>query len=321
MNRQSGGIFMENIKVVFFGTPVFACAVLQTLLDEHYDVIAAVSQPDKPVGRKHILEKTPVKLLAEKYGIPVIQPVKLRAESSLVTDLEPDLIVTCAYGQIIPDDILACPKYGCVNIHPSLLPRYRGGAPVHRAVWAGDAQTGVCLMEMVHRMDAGRVWARTYVSIDPDDTTESLNVRLIDASVNLVREYLPAYIRGELKGEEQDESLVVIARNIAPEEEQVHFSAEDIQNLYNHVRALIDWPVSYGIVDGKRIKFYRAGMEKGETGSCPGTILGFRDHAMTVACKGGVLKVYELQPEGKKKMTADAFANGAGRSFIGKIFE
>ncbi len=312
---------MENIKVVFFGTPEFACSILKTLLDEGYNVIAAVSQPDKPVGRKHVLEKTPVKKLAEQFNIPVIQPAKLRAESYLVTDLHPDLIVTCAYGQIIPDDVLSCPGYGCVNIHPSLLPKYRGGAPVHHAVWSGDTQTGVCLMEMVHRMDAGKVWARTFVDIDPDDTTESLNIRLIEASVNLVKEYLPKYIAGELEGEVQDESKVVIARNISREDEQVHFMTEDIHQLYNHIRALIDWPVSYGIADRKRIKFYKARMETGDTGNKPGTILGFKDHAMIVACRGGILKVYELQPEGRNKMTADAFANGAGRSFIGKIFE
>ncbi len=319
--KRCGGSEMENIRIVFIGTPEFACPILQTIYDEGYEVIAAVSQPDRPAGRKHVIMPTPVHALADRLNIPVLQPEKLRLEYEKVTALEPDLIVTCAYGQMVPEAVLKAPKYGCLNIHPSLLPKYRGGAPIHHAVWAGDSETGVCLMEMVKAMDAGRVYARKVLPIGPDETTAELSERLIEAGCELIREALPAYLRGELPGEEQDDSQVVIARNISRDDEQVHFGTEEINTLYNHVRALIDWPVSYGIMDGKRIKFLKAGKEIKETAGGPGEILGFRDHAMEIACMGGILRIYELQPEGKGRMSADAFANGAGRQLIGHRFE
>lgn len=312
---------MDDLKVVFIGTPEFAVHILQTLIDEKYNIVAAVAQPDKPTGRKHLLTPTPVHALADQYHIPVLQPVKLRLQSQEVLDLKPDLIVCCAYGQMVPDDILAAPKYGCVNIHPSLLPKYRGGAPVHHAVWAGDTKTGVCLMEMVHAMDAGRVYACNEVKIGPDETTEELNTALEEASATLLKTALPEYLKGNLPGIPQEESLVSIARNISREDEQVSFAKEEINTLYNHVRALIDWPIGYGMVEGKRIKFLKARKEIKAVTEAPGTILGFQDEAMEIACNGGVLKIYELQPEGKSRMSAAAFANGAGRALVGKQFD
>ena len=173
---------MNSPRIVFFGTPEFACTVLQALIDEEYNIVAAVSQPDKPVGRKHIIESTPVHALAEKYGIPVVQPDKLRQQADEVLAYDPELIVTCAYGQIIPQTILEYPRLGCVNIHPSLLPKYRGGAPIHHAVLNGDEKTGVCLMEMVNKMDAGRVYACHEVMIGEDMTTAELEEILKEES-------------------------------------------------------------------------------------------------------------------------------------------
>ncbi|MBR2991219.1 MAG: methionyl-tRNA formyltransferase [Solobacterium sp.] len=310
-----------DVRVVFIGTPEFAVTVLDTLVAEKYNVVAAVSQPDRPVGRKRIIEMTPVHAAAERYGIPVLQPEKLKEGIPEILSYDPDLIVCCAYGQFIPMSLLNAPKYGSVNIHPSLLPKYRGGAPVHRAVWAGDKETGVCLMEMVKEMDAGRVYAREIVPIDPDDTTQSLNIRLEAASAELIRKALPAYLRGELAGEAQDESKVVIARNISPEEECVSFREGDVHAVYDHIRALIDFPVAYGMIDGKRVKFYACRMRVCDIQEMPGTVLGFRDHAMEVACEGGILRVLELQAEGRKRMNADAFGNGAGREWIGRRFD
>ena len=312
---------MKDLKIVFFGTPVFACSVLQALIDEGYSIAAAVSQPDKPVGRKHVIQPTPVHALADRYSIPVIQPDRLKDAAEEIIGLAPDLIVTCAYGQFVPSVILQAPKYGCVNIHPSLLPKYRGGAPVHRAVMNGDTETGVCLMEMVKAMDAGRIWSCRRTEIGPDMTTQQLNTVLEEISRQIIIEDLPKYIAGELEGIEQDPEGVVLAPNIAREEEQVVFAEESADRAYNHIRALIDWPVSYGIIGGKRIKFFAAGREKGDTGRQPGTVLGFADHAMRIAAEGGVICVKELQPEGKGRMSADAFANGAGRALIGKVFD
>lgn len=311
---------MENIRVVFIGTPVFACDILKTLVEENYHVVAVVSQPDKPSGRKHEIKPTPVHALADSYNIPVLQPEKLSKEYQMLLNYKPDLVVTCAYGQIVPEAILKEPRYGCLNIHPSLLPKYRGGAPVHHAIWAGDKETGVCLMEMVKAMDAGKVYARTIVQIDEDDTTETLNLKLRKSSCELLKEYLPKYLKGELPGESQDESKVVIARNISKEDELVHFKEEDINELYNHIRACIDWPIAYGLIEGKRLKFYKVRKEVIEHSIEPGTIVGYEDHALKIAAKNGYLKVYELQLEGKNRMDADAFMNGLGRQYIRKVF-
>ena len=312
---------MKDPRIVFFGTPDFACTVLQALIDGNYQVVAAVSQPDRPVGRKHVIMPTPVHALAEENSIPVLQPEKLRQEADEILAYQPDLIVTCAYGQIVPDTILQYPQLGCVNIHPSLLPKYRGGAPIHHAILNGDDRTGVCLMEMVRKMDAGRVFACHEVAIGEDMTTAELEVILKEESIRIINEELPRYIAGELEGIEQDEEHVVLAPNISREMEQVRFAKEDVNTAYNHIRGLIDWPVSYGVLEGRRYRFYKAAKQIKAHDNTPGEVLGYENGAMNIAAKGGIIKIYELQPEGKKPMGADQFANGAGRSLVGKVFE
>ncbi|MBR2669033.1 MAG: methionyl-tRNA formyltransferase [Solobacterium sp.] len=312
---------MKDLRVIFMGTPVFACSVLEALIEEKYNVVLVVSQPDKPVGRHHQVVSTPVHELADKYGIPVLQPERLREETEKILEYTPDLIVTCAYGQFVPEVILNYPKYGCLNIHPSLLPKYRGGAPVHHAVWNGDTETGVALMEMIKKMDAGRVYAVKRVPIGPDETTEELNLRLMEVSKELIRDALPEYLEGNLSGTEQEEEKATIARNISKEDECISFKKEDLHQVYNHIRALIDWPVAYARINNKRLKIYRAEIREGGCTEEPGTVLGFRDGAMEVACTGGILRILELQPEGKKRMKAADFANGAGRALTGSCFE
>ena len=312
---------MKDLRVIFMGTPVFACSVLEALIEEKYNVVLVVSQPDKPVGRHHQVVCTPVHELADKYGIPVLQPEKLREETEKILEYAPDLIVTCAYGQFVPEVILAYPEYGCLNIHPSLLPKYRGGAPVHHAVWNGDTETGVALMEMIRKMDAGRVYAVKRVPIGPDETTEELNLRLMEVSRELIREALPEYLEGKLTGVEQEEEKATIARNISKEDEYLSFAKEDLHQAYNHIRALIDWPVAYARINNKRLKIYRAEIREEVCTEEPGTVLGFHAGAMEVACTGGILRILELQPEGKKRMKAADFANGAGRSLVGSRFE
>ena len=319
--RVTGGFAMGEIKVVFFGTTDYSAAVLGTLLEEGYQVSAVVTQPDKPVGRKKILTAPEVKVFAEAHGIPVLQPVKLSEEPDCVCSLNPDLIVSCAYGQLIPVSIIEAPKYGCLNIHPSPLPKYRGGAPIQRAVMNGDTSTEVCLMEIAEKMDAGKVYARIPAEIGPDMTSSELFEALKAPGCQLIRTFLPKYLNGELPGEVQDENGVVIARNIKREEEFVSFANESLDPLYNHIRGLLDEPGAHGIINGKRIKFARVRKEDHDTGEAPGTVIGIADHAMRIAAKGGVLLVYELQMEGKSRMDADAFYNGAGRQLIGKVFE
>lgn len=312
---------MKEKKIVFFGTPQFACAVLEALIEEAFNVVAVVSQPDRPVGRKRIIEPTPVHALADAHAIPVLQPNKLKEALEEIQSYQPDLIVTCAYGQFIPESILKIPTLGCVNIHPSLLPKYRGGAPVHHAILNGDTETGVCLMEMVKEMDAGKVYTVHHCPIDENDTTASLNIKLMDISKQIIKEDLIRYMNGELPGEAQDESKVVIARNISPEEEKISFAQEDVNQVYNHIRALYDWPIAYGFIEGKRIKFFQASKEVKDHSYQRGEVVGFENGQMVIACAGGLIYINELQPEGKGKMMAKDYANGAGKGTIGKVFE
>ena len=312
---------MKQIRIIFFGTTEFASGILQTLIDEGYNVVAVVSQPDKPVGRKHTIQMTPTHVLADQYQIPVIQPDLLKEHVDDVLRYEPELILTCAYGQFVPVRILEYPRYGCINVHPSLLPKYRGGAPIHHAVMGGETETGVSLIQMTKAMDAGDIYARVTTPLGKDETMAELNERLLVLSKQLVKDHLEDYIAGKLVGQPQDDSKVILGLNITREEEKVQFAVENVQTLYNHIRGLIDWPMPYGMVDGKRMKFCKVRMRKEDHQVKPGEILGFKNHSMEVASIGGIIEVYELQPEGKSRMTADAYANGAGRNMIGKVFE
>ena len=312
---------MKQTRIIFFGTTEFASGILQTLIDEGYNVVAVVSHPDKPVGRKHTIQMTPTHALADQYQIPVIQPDLLKEHVDDVLRYEPELILTCAYGQFVPVRILEYPRFGCINVHPSLLPKYRGGAPIHHAVMGGETETGVSLIQMTKAMDAGDIYARVTTPLGKDETMAELNERLLVLSKQLVKENLEDYIAGKLVGEPQDDNKVILGLNITKEEEKVQFAVEDVQTLYNHIRGLIDWPMPYGVVDGKRMKFCKVRMRKEDPQVKPGEILGFKNHAMEVASIGGIIEVYELQPEGKSRMTADAYANGAGRNMIGKVFE
>lgn len=312
---------MKNTRIVFFGTTTFACGILQTLIDEKYNVVAVVSQPDKPVGRKHVIQPTPTHTLASQYQIPVVQPDVLRNHIEDVLQYEPELILTCAYGQFVPMKILEYPKYGCMNVHPSLLPKFRGGAPIHHAIMHGEEMTGVSFIQMTKAMDAGDIYAQVTTPIDKDETMAQLSDRLLVLSKQMIKDHLEDYILGNLKPVVQQEDQVILGLNITKEEEKVSFQSEEVHALYNHIRGLIDWPMPYGIVDGKRMKFTHVRMREDNHHKQVGEILGFTNHAMEIACQGGILEVFELQPEGKSKMSADAYANGAGRQMIGKVFE
>ena len=303
------------------GTPEISAYVFEAMINAGYHFVGLVAQPDHPVGRKGIIEKVPTKVVAEKYNIPVFQPIKIRNDYSFIDGIKPDLVITLAYGQIVPEEFLNKVPMGCLNLHGSLLPKYRGASPIQTALINNEKVTGVTLMEMVKAMDAGDVFARTIVPIDPDETFTELNQKLKEESVRLIKEMLPLYIDGKLERMPQAEEGIVIARNISKEQEKLSFDKEELHVLYNHARALIDVPCAYGMIENKRIRFFKARIEETQHNAKPGEVLGFKDHAMEIACIGGILKIYELQPEGKKRMDADAFKNGAGRALIGKCFE
>lgn len=305
---MKGNKKMEDIRVIFMGTPIFACSILQTLIDEKYNVVAVVSQPDKKVGRKQLIQETPIKQLANKYHLDVLQMDSIKEEYEKVLAYRPDLIVTCAYGQFIPKVILDYPKYGCINIHASLLPKLRGGAPIHKAIINGDDKTGVTIMQMIPKMDAGLMYAKKEVEIGPDDTTSILHDKLMVAGSELLKQMLPDYLDGKIQGIKQDEQEATFAYNISKEEEYITFK-QDVNKAYDHIRGLIDWPVGYGMINGQRIKIYKACKILKEHQDKLGKAI-MKDNMILIACKQGYIGLLEVQLAGKKKMSAKDFYNG-----------
>lgn len=311
---------MEKPRIIFMGTPDFACGILDSLVDMGQNVVAVVSQPDKKVGRKQILQETPVKMRAKGYGIPVIQPINIRVDYQGIIDYKPDLIVTCAYGQIVPEIVLDCPKFKCINVHASLLPKYRGGAPIHWAVINGEKETGITIMYMAKKMDAGDILTQKSVEIANDDTTSDMYNKLEIIGKKLLEETLPKLLKEQLIPLVQNDNEVTYAWNISKEQEFVSFK-RPVQEVYNHIRGLISWPVGYGIVDGKKIKFHKVSMKQTSKQTNPGEIIELCNQGLAVACLEGIIYISELQVEGKTKTSAKEFYNGLGQKLIGQYFE
>jgi len=309
---------MKN-RVLFMGTPEFAVSILQCLLDQDIEVVGVVSQPDKPVGRKQVLTPTPVKTLALAHQIPIYQPNKIKELAPIIEELKLDLIVTCAYGQFIPSIILEAPKYGSVNVHASLLPKYRGGAPIHKAIINGETETGVTLMRMVKAMDAGAMIASVKVAITEDDDVGSLHDKLKVAGATLLQENLNDLLTSNVTEIPQDESQVTFAFNITPEEEFVSFK-RDVRVVYNHIRGLSPWPIGHGLINGKKLKLIKA-FKIVEVHDHPlGEFVAF-EKGLKIACEGGYVVITQCQYEGKERMDAAAFYNGLGKTLIHGIFE
>ena len=237
MNKQS-------LKLVFMGTPDISAKVFEAMILDGYQFVGLIAQPDRPVGRKGELEKVPTKVVAEKYGIPVFQPVKIRKEYDFVKELNPDLIITLAYGQIVPQGLLDIPRYGCLNLHGSLLPKYRGAAPIQYALINNEKVTGMTLMKMVAAMDAGAMYAKKEVVIDEDDNSTTLFNKMGDAAKELILESLPLYIDGKLPEIEQDESLVTFCPTIKPEQERLDLTLS-VKEINGWIRGLSDHPGAY----------------------------------------------------------------------------
>jgi methionyl-tRNA formyltransferase len=306
-----------NIRVVFMGTPIFATAVLKALADENYNVVAVVTQPDKPIGRDQKMMPTPVKILASSFGIPVLQPIKVKEAIDDILAYQPDMIVTCAYGQMLPKQLLEAPRFGCINVHASLLPKYRGGAPIHKAVIDGQMKTGISLMRMAVKMDAGPVFAQKEVLIGLDDTTEIVHDRLMDCASKCIKEDLMKVIQGEAVFCEQDESQVTFAYNITSEDEKIDFKKSG-RMIYNQIRGLISWPVAHFVIDGKKCKIHQARFVEGKHNHSIPAFVRFDQDAMVLAVNDGWIYIQQLQLEGKKKTAAADFYHGIGKTWIGK---
>jgi methionyl-tRNA formyltransferase len=307
-------------KIVFMGTPDFSVPVLKRILADGYEVIAVVTQPDRPVGRKRIMTAPPVKVEAEKHGIPVFQPEKIRRKEELepILALKPDLVVTAAFGQILPKELLEAPRLGCINVHASLLPELRGGAPIHYSIIQGKSVTGITIMYMAEKLDAGDILTKIDVPIDERDTVGTLHEKLSAAGSNLLSETLPKLINGEITAVPQNESEATFAPNIKREQEKIDWSNNGEQ-IYNQIRGLNPWPVAYTELDGLVLKVWWGEKFSTELMAEPGTIISLEDDGIVVMTGSQIaIKITELQPSGKKKMSGEQFLRGANNHILGK---
>lgn len=297
-------------KIVFMGTPDFSTGVLEMLIEEH-DVIAVVTQPDRPVGRKKVLTPPPVKEVAIKHDIPVYQPEKLNHSSELeeIINLKPDLIVTAAFGQLLPKSLLDAPKYKAVNVHASLLPRYRGGAPIHYAVMNGEKKTGVTIMYMAEKLDAGNIISQDEIDIKENDTVGDVHDKLAVLGTELLKRTLRTIFNGTNESIPQDESLVSFASNISREDERIDWT-KDAQSIHNHIRGLSPWPVAYTTMNDKNLKLWRSEIVENVKGE-PGEIVETTKELIIVATgsEDGVA-LTEIQLAGKKRVKSRDYLSG-----------
>ena len=312
----------KNLKIVFMGTPDFAVPILEALIDK-YGVHAIVTQPDKEVGREHTLKPTPIKEVGMKNTILVLQPKKIREEYSEIVAMEPDIIITCAYGQIIPKELLECPRLGCINVHASLLPKLRGGAPIHRAILNGFTKTGITIMYMNEGMDKGDIISSKEIDILDDDTAESLHDKLSILGRDLLMETLPSIIDGTNSRTKQDEAEATYGFNIERADEHIDFS-KTTRQIYNQIRGLNSWPGAYVMYDDKVLKIWKSieGYSYNNY-AINGEITNIYDNGFGVKTSNGEIIITEVQPEGKKKMDAVSFINGERNkgNIIGKILK
>ena len=311
---------MDKIKIVFMGTPDFAVPVLEGLI-ENYDVIGVVSQPDKRVGRKQELVNTPIKEVALKHNILVLQPVKIKEEYEEVLKLNPDLIVTCAYGQIIPKVILDAPRLGCINVHGSLLPELRGGAPIHWAIINGYKKTGITIMYMDVKMDSGDIISQRETKIEETDNLESLYNRMSLIGRDLLLDTLPSIIDGTNDRVKQNEEEVTFGLNVKREEEHIDFN-KTCHEVFNLIRGLCPVPGANAVIDGNEMKIYNAIIsDKKSKGKC-GEITNIYKNGIGVCCSDGEIILTDIKPFGKKRMDASSYLNGVNKdSLLGKVFE
>ncbi|GMA48266.1 methionyl-tRNA formyltransferase [Tetragenococcus muriaticus PMC-11-5] len=302
-------------KIVFMGTPEFSVPILEGLVTAGYDVAAVVTQPDRAVGRKKKIIASPVKNKALELGISVLQPEKISGSQELeeIDQIRPDLIVTAAFGQFLPEKLLQIPTYGALNVHASLLPKYRGGAPVHYAIINGENETGVSIMEMVKKMDAGSVYAQESVPIMHEDDVGTMFTKLSYVGRDLLLKVLPQILSGSLFSVEQDEQQVTFAPNIRPEEEVIDWR-QTAQEIDQKVRGMRPWPIAYTTYQGNRWKIWSVSVLTERTEANPGTIIRATKGQLWVACGNqSILAIEELQPSGKNKQKITDFLNGMGQ--------
>lgn len=305
---------MKKTKVVFMGTPSFSVPILQVLI-ENTNVIGVVTSPDAFVGRKKILTPCPVKVLALENNIKVYSPIKIREDYDFLKALNPDIIITCAYGQIVPEEVLNIPRLGCINIHASLLPKYRGGAPIHHAIMNNEKYTGITLMYMDKGMDSGDIITSEKVEITNDDNLETLSNKLSLLGAKMIIENLPSIIDGTNNREKQNEDEVTFAKIITREDEHLDFNDLAI-NIYNKIRALSPTPLAYFMLDDNEIKIVK-GEIVSATGKSATIVEEGKDYFIIMAKDAGI-KITVIKPKGKNIMSVRDFKNGYKSSLLNK---
>ena len=299
------------MRIVFMGTPDFAVGALEALVEAGHEVAAVVTQPDKPKGRGKEMQQTPVKACALKHNIEVFQPIKIKTPDAVevLKGYDADLFVVAAFGQILSKEILDMPKYGCVNIHASLLPKYRGAAPIQWAVLDGEKETGVTIMQMNEGLDTGDMLTKVIVPIEDNDTGESLFNKLAEAGAKLLVETIPQIEAGTLNPEPQDDSRSTYARMIKKEMGQIDWKKEAVV-LERLVRGMNSWPSAYTHFNGKTLKVWEAGVEVSEKKAEPGTVVEVTKASIKVQTGKDLLVLKQIQLEGKKRMDVGAFLLG-----------
>lgn len=311
---------MKDIKVIFMGTPIFASIILDELIKK-YNVIMVVCQPDREKDRKGNIIYSPCKKLAIENNIQVFQPLKIRDEYQKILDMNPDIIITAAYGQIIPDIVLNYPKYGAINVHGSLLPKLRGGAPIHHAIINGDKEIGVTIMYMDKRMDAGDIISQRAILLTNDMTLDIAYEKLAIIGRDLLIETIPSIINGTNNRIHQDENEVTFGYNITKEEEKINFD-DTSMNVYNKIRGLSSVPGAYAIINNKRMKVYSSSITNIKSKGLPGVIEDIRNDGIYVNTKDYIIKLTDIKLEGKNRCPVHEFINGIKKEdYIGVKFE
>lgn len=299
----------SHLKVVFAGTPEFAAEALTALINSEHEVIAVYTQPDRPAGRGRKLKASPVKEVAEKYNLPIYQPESLKSESDQqqLRELNPDVMIVAAYGLILPQVVLDIPRMGCLNIHASLLPRWRGAAPIQRAILAGDTETGITIMQMNAGLDTGDMLSTSTCPIEPSETAGSLHDKLATLGASSLLKTLDQLLSGKIKAVKQDDSQASYAHKLEKQEAQLDWTLS-AEQLDRQIRAFNPWPVAFFLVDDHTVRVWDA--EIIDKQGAAGTVLQADKNGVDIACGHNSLRLLKLQPPGKKAMDVASFLNG-----------
>jgi methionyl-tRNA formyltransferase len=301
-------------RIVLMGTPNFALAPFKALIESGYNIVGLVSQPDRKVGRKQEMAATPTKQLALMHGIKVYQPESIKKDYGFMLELKPDLIITCAYGQFIPNEVLLLPKLGAINIHGSLLPKYRGGAPIHHAIMNDEKETGISIMKMAAKMDAGDVYSQHKLTIDKTDSYDTLAAKMSNLAKDAILKDLPLIIEAKLKAKPQEEKLVTLGYNITASQEKIDWNMP-AQKIYNLIRGLSSIPGAHTLFDGSILKIFKGEITQKLSSKLPGSVVAL-DDGIVVATSSYDYRIIELQLAGKKRMSAKELINGLRNKLI-----